>query len=163
MEEHIFSFAPLIGFQPKVLILGTMPSVSSLRDSEYYAHPANTFWKIMAALNQVEPLTNYDAKKKLILSSNLALWDVCHSCLRSGSLDSAIQHEEPNTIGELIHEHPSIKILAFNGQTAEKLFRRHFKASLDIPTLSLPSTSPAYTLSFEQKLAAWSQLLQFLS
>jgi len=38
-----YSFAPLISTSSKILILGSLPGVKSLRENEYYAHPQNRF------------------------------------------------------------------------------------------------------------------------
>jgi len=43
-------FPPLLGDQPRVLILGSMPSAASLHQQQYYGHLRNAFWPIMAAL-----------------------------------------------------------------------------------------------------------------
>lgn len=37
---RIESFEPVVSTHAKILILGTMPSVRSLREQFYYAHPA---------------------------------------------------------------------------------------------------------------------------
>ena len=42
-----FSFEPIIDKRSKVLILGSLPGVRSLRENEYYANGQNSFWKIM--------------------------------------------------------------------------------------------------------------------
>ena len=46
----IRSFPPIINSETEILIVGTMPSVKSLEAQQYYAHPRNAFWKIIAAL-----------------------------------------------------------------------------------------------------------------
>ena len=159
MSEQIHSFPPILSQHPKILILGTMPSVSSLQAMEYYAFPGNVFWKIISAIHGIDCPTEYEKKKQMILEMDLALWDVCHSCIRSGSADSEIKEEEPNQIRELLASHPSIHTILFNGKTAEKLFHKHLKSINDIRTMVMPSTSPAYTLSFEKKRMAWSSIL----
>ena len=155
MPEQVFSFPPILGVHPTILILGTMPGVASLRANEYYAHPGNAFWKIMSAIKGINCPTRYEEKKQLIRDMDLALWDVCHTCIRPGSADSDIRNEEPNQIRELLAAHTSIRTIIFNGQTAEKLFHRHLKTIDSVNTITMPSTSPAHTLAFEKKLDAW--------
>ena len=143
MDIQLCSFAPIIGTQPKVLILGTMPSATSLQQNEYYAYPGNVFWKIISAIKEIECPTDYKEKKELILEMNLALWDVCHTCIRPGSADSDIQNEEPNELKELLEAHPSIRTILFNGKMAEKLFHKHLKLIDGVEMKVMPSTSPA--------------------
>jgi len=159
MDEQLFSFAPILSAQPKVLILGTMPSATSLQQNEYYAFPGNVFWKIISTIKGIDCPSVYTEKKKLILEMDLALWDVCHTCIRPGSADSAIQKEEPNELKELLEAYPSIRTILFNGKTAEKLFHKHFKKIDGVEMKVMPSTSPAYTLSFEKKLKVWQESL----
>lgn len=159
MKQKINSFHPIAGSSPRILVLGTMPSVKSLEVAEYYAHPRNAFWEIIASWGGVERPTDYSEKIRLIQQLNIALWDVCASCLREGSLDSAIRDEVPNDIPALLAQNPSIRAIAFNGQPAEKLFRRHFPDWNPVAFHTLPSTSPANTLSLEKKRAAWHEAL----
>ncbi|MFZ4454790.1 MAG: DNA-deoxyinosine glycosylase [Bacteroidales bacterium] len=153
--QKINSFHPIVGSSPRILVLGTMPSVKSLEAAEYYAHPRNAFWEIIASWGGVERPTDYSEKKRLIQKLNIAVWDVCASCIREGSLDNAIRDEVPNDIPELLAQNPLIRAIAFNGQLAEKLFRRHFPELKSVAFYTLPSTSPANTLSLEKKRAAW--------
>ena len=93
----IRSFPPIINSETEILIVGTMPSVKSLEAQQYYAHPRNAFWKIIAALyHQGAEFADFQEKKACLLANRLGLWDSLQLCLREGSLDSAITDEQPN-------------------------------------------------------------------
>jgi hypoxanthine-DNA glycosylase len=155
----IKSFPPIINSQSKLLVLGTIPGEESLRQQQYYAHKQNLFWKILSQVLH-EPFTlDYEEKKQMLLRHNIALWDVCQSCIRKGSLDSDIKDVVPNTIDVLIKKYPTIKTIAFNGKKAEALYNKHFGHLKHINYLSLPSTSPANaSILMDRKLEAWSVL-----
>ena len=161
MDERIASFDPVAAPDARVLILGTMPSVESLRQSFYYAHPRNAFWPMLARiLSEPEP-ASVEEKKALLLRHRIALWDVAQSCVRPGSLDSAIRDALPNDVPGLLKRCPEIQAILFNGATAQNLYR---KLIGDVPaglrSVRMPSTSPAYTLKFEAKRAAWQKELE---
>ncbi|HEY8403351.1 MAG TPA: DNA-deoxyinosine glycosylase [Flavobacteriales bacterium] len=155
----IHSFPPIVDENCRILILGTMPGEESLRQQQYYAHKRNLFWKILSEVLN-EPFTlDYEERKQMLLRHRIALWDVCHNCVRKGSLDSDIKLEVPNKIDALIEKHPSIQTIAFNGKKAEALYKKHFDRLEHLLYLSLPSTSPANaSISMNRKLAAWSRL-----
>ena len=156
MRERIYCYAPVADAECRVLILGTMPSVESLRQGFYYAHPRNAFWRIVADTIGAELPVTIEAKKRLLLSHHLALWDVLASCEREGSLDSAILAPQPNDIPALLKACPRIERVCLNGGTAARLFERYQGGALaGLERLRLPSTSPAYTLAYAKKLAAW--------
>lgn len=160
-------FKPLLGLEPKVLILGTMPSVQSLKSQEYYGHPRNAFWWIMSELCQFDSNLSYSEKVKAILKSKIAVWDVIASCHRPGSLDSKIDQDTvtPNNLVSIFQQTPSFKLIAFNGQAAEKLFRKFIDETVwQGETLVLPSTSPANAaITKEQKLKRWEKIKDYLA
>ena len=152
----IYSFPSISNREATVLLLGTMPGVQSLAMNEYYAHPRNHFWKLLAAVFDEELPTDYNQKKEILFRNNLAVWDVLQACERLGSLDSAIMKEVPNDFTAFLKEHPNIKLIAFNGQKAATFFKKHVRLPKDYAYSTLPSTSPANAgKSFEQKLNEW--------
>ena len=97
-----------------------------------------------------------EEKKRLLIRHGIALWDVAHSCIRPGSLDSDIRDAMPNDFATLFRACPHIQKVIFNGATAQKLYKRLVGSLPDgAQSVQAPSTSPAYTLAFEKKLALW--------
>ena len=160
-------FPPILPDRPRILILGTMPSIESLRQKQYYAHPHNAFWKIMGALLGFDPAIAYPRRVAALRRAGIALWDVLRRCERSGSLDAAIVRasEEPNAIAAIIGGSAGDGVAAvfLNGGKAATLFRRHVCTDAPAEIIQLPSTSPANArLTFEQKLAAWNTMRRYL-
>jgi double-stranded uracil-DNA glycosylase len=156
------SFPPIARETARVLILGTMPGGASLRAQQYYAHPRNQFWPILGALLGFDPASPYDARVAALRAADIALWDVLRSCIRPGSLDSAIEPRStvPNDFAGFLAAHPQIRRICFNGAKAAALYARLVQPQLtggrEIRQLRLPSTSPAHAaLPFAAKLQAW--------
>jgi len=158
---HKVGFPPLVHPDSRLLILGSMPGERSLAEQQYYAHPRNLFWTMIAARAGLSSAPDdYEARKALLQQLHIALWDVCDACIREGSLDTAILEEIPNRIDQLLELHPGIRTVAFNGQKAAALFRRYFKLKDGIRYITLPSTSPANAgVSLDRKKGQWMQLL----
>ena len=158
------SFPPLVAAGARVLVLGSMPGTASLRAGEYYAHPRNAFWPLMADLLQIGRDWPYAQRTAALTAAGVALWDVIAGCRRPGSLDAAIVAESVvvNDFSAFFTVHREIRQIFFNGAAAEAAFRRHFRAVpelLALPQQRLPSTSPAHAaLSYAAKLAAWRAL-----
>lgn len=162
-KARAFSFEPVADRRAKILILGTLPSVASLKAGQYYAHPRNHFWPIMGALIGAGPDVPYPERLRRLRAAGIALWDVVASAERRGSGDAAIRKEVPNDVPGLLERCRGIRKIFFNGAPAERLFRRHFpemRKSDRWTYFVLPSTSPAHARrSFAEKLAAWRPIL----
>jgi TDG/mug DNA glycosylase family protein len=151
---------PIANAKASVLILGTLPGDESLLRQQYYGHPRNHFWSLIAALAGEPPPESYAARVALLLKSGFALWDVLASAERDGSLDSAIRNAKPNDFAAFFRTHPRIDTIAFNGQRAHALFRAHVAddpriASRRFTMLVLPSSSPAYVKPLDDKVRHW--------
>lgn len=167
--SDILSFPPIANENATILILGSIPGKASLEANEYYAHPRNQFWRIMAELLDTGSLITYPSKTQALLDAGIALWDVMQSCYRPGSLDAAIDKQSivANDFKSFFSDHPQIKQIFFNGATAEQAFRRLVLPDLNKPILHLQrlhSTSPAHAaMSFQQKLIDWSVIVSKLN
>ena len=155
---RITAFTPVAAPDARVLVLGSMPSVASLAQGFYYGHPQNAFWRILAQVFDRPLPVDVAEKKALLVDNGVALWDVLNSCLREGSLDSAIREPEVNDFSGLFERCPGIGRILFNGGTAQRLFARRAGQYLEgRQALLMPSTSPAYTIPYERKLTLWRQ------
>ena len=150
---------PIVDAATRVLVLGSFPSVASLREQAYYGHPQNHFWRILGELWGMSLRGRpYEERKAALHAHHLGVWDVYQSCERPGSLDADIRHAVPNDIAGLIAQCPKLEAIAHNGGESHRHAR--LTSAFGLPVYRLPSTSPANaSWSFERKLAAWSEVL----
>ncbi|MDH4124197.1 MAG: DNA-deoxyinosine glycosylase [Gammaproteobacteria bacterium] len=152
-------FAPIARENARILILGSLPGQRSIAAQQYYAHPQNAFWKIMAELLGAGGC--YEQRCATLMESRIALWDVLANSLRPGSGDANIQIATAvaNDFDTFLTLLPALDRILFNGKKAAEVFERKVLPGLvqcDIRRLVLPSTSPAYALmNYAEKLARW--------
>ena len=181
-------FPPVVDARTRVLVLGSLPSAVSLAQGQYYAHPRNRFWHLLGAvLGEDLPGQSYDARLRTLLDHGIGLWDVVAEARREGSLDGNIREHASNDLVALVDSLPRLVVIAFNGGTASRIGSRALApaarrgcAELDAPhavdvpqgperaarprlhLIDLPSSSPAYTRPFADKLLAWEALRKWL-
>jgi len=151
----------------RILILGSMPSIKSLEQQQYYAHPRNSFWPIICALFNLDTDRTYQQRCELLIKNHIAVWDSIKACHRSGSLDQNIDSTSmiANDFNLFFQQHANIEKILFNGAKAKQVFKRYVLPTLNeqlaaLPMFRLPSTSPAHaSIKFEQKYHIWSQAL----
>ncbi len=166
----IVGFPPISNAKVEVLILGSMPSIVSLRKQQYYGHQRNAFWPIMMELLSGPANASYQERQKILLSRHIAVWDVLQSCQRAGSLDADIdaQSIKTNDFFGFYRAHRAVKKVFFNGSLAEKVYRKQvlpdLKEEFDyLEYQRLPSTSPAHaSMSLARKLEKWAVILDFI-
>ena len=113
-----FSFPPIIGANARLLILGTLPGEESLRLRQYYGHPRNHFWPLIAAIFDKSLPAAYAERERLLKRNRSALWDVLESAERVGSLDSRYAQQT-----RLQNSSPTIQISAHSPSTARRRAR----------------------------------------
>ncbi|MBY0465091.1 MAG: DNA-deoxyinosine glycosylase [Burkholderiales bacterium] len=174
---RLHGLPPLVDVQTRVLVLGSFPGVASLRALQYYGHPRNHFWPIMAGVFNgflgsaacsdlfdsyqkccsAVPV-GYAERCKWLLAHGVGLWDVYGSCQRQGSLDADIRQPQVNDFAHILALCPHLQLIAHNGGESFK-HARHTHV-LGVPVVKLPSSSPANaSWSFERKKAAWTAAL----
>jgi double-stranded uracil-DNA glycosylase len=174
-------FAPIGSEEPRILVLGSFPSISSLGKGEYYGHARNQFWVITGLVLGFAPDAPYAERVRRLSLSGIALWDVIASCEREGSLDEAILNETANPVDRFLSERPGIGRLALNGGKAASSFVSRFAPELGplaigrpvewrpafapdriVSVVRLPSTSPVPTRDYRSardKLPLWAAFL----
>ena len=148
-------------------MLGSVPSEASLAAGQYYAYRHNQFWRITGELCGFDPAVPYARRKAALRRAGIALWDVVESCVRKGSLDSAIRADSirVNDFASFLAAHPAIRRVCFNGRKAESAWRRRvaptIRQSHRLDYRLLPSTSPAHAgMSYRSKLRVWRSAIQ---
>lgn len=162
MDELKRSFAPVVDERTRLLVLGSLPGEESLARARYYAHPRNHFWALMSAVVDTElvPMP-YEERLATLLAAGVGLWDVVATATRRGSLDAAIRDHRPNALADLAASLPELRAIAFNGAKSAEIGRKALAGAAHL-LIALPSSSPAYTLRFEEKLRRWGELRQHL-
>lgn len=156
---HLVGLPPIIDAGVRVLILGSFPSEASLAARHYYAHPQNQFWRLLTEILDA-PLLEFDyaGKKRALLAAGIGVWDVYGLCQRKGSLDSSIREPLPNDFSRVMRVARRLRRVCFNGKTAARFVRQFAFQGFD--TCVLPSSSPAHTLAFANKLGQWRAALR---
>jgi hypoxanthine-DNA glycosylase len=149
---------PVIARHTRLVVLGSFPGVASLVAQQYYGHPRNHFWPLLSALWGIDLMAlPYEKRLAEVKARGLGIWDVYATCLREGSLDSAIEQPALNDLASLKRRAPALQGVAHNGGESARAMR--ITRSLDVPVYRLPSTSPANaSWSFERKLTAWREV-----
>jgi hypoxanthine-DNA glycosylase len=152
---RLLGLAPIARPDARLLVLGSFPSAASLAAQQYYAHPRNHFWPLLAALWGIElAAMPYARRVAEVQRRGLAVWDVYAACQREGSLDASIADAQPNDLAALAARLPKLAAIAHNGSESARSLR--ITRALGPAVHRLPSTSPANaSWSFERKLAAW--------
>ena len=164
MDELKRSFPPVADARTRVLVLGSLPGEESLARSQYYANPRNHFWRLIGAVTGIDlAALPYEQRLEALLGAGVGLWDTVGSATRRGSLDGAIRLDRANDLAALAASLSGLRAVGFNGGKSASLGMPRLEGRTDLALLPLPSSSPAYTRPFEEKLVEWMRLAPYLS
>lgn len=153
-EPRLRGLPPVLAPDTRVLILGSFPGEASLAARRYYAHPRNHFWPLLAAiLDEPLPAMPYATRLERLRAHRIGVWDTIVSCVRQGSLDTAIRDAVRGETARVRRTAPAVELVCFNGKTAARAAPAWRAAGY--ATCVLPSSSPAYTRPLAEKLVAW--------
>ncbi len=157
------SFPPVVDERTRLLLLGSLPGEQSLARGQYYANPRNQFWRLLGRVigSDLESLS-YQARLENLLAAGIGLWDTVESATRRGSLDGAIRDHSANDLARLVATLPNLRAIGFNGGKSASLGMSQLAGRPDLALVPLPSSSPAFTLAFEEKARSWAALKQFV-
>ncbi|QRX82105.1 DNA-deoxyinosine glycosylase [Glaciimonas sp. PAMC28666] len=153
-------FDPVVDARTRLLVLGSLPGEKSLALQEYYGNRQNRFWLLMSEVTGLDLVRlDYSSRLEALLGKHVGLWDVVAEAHRVGSLDSHIRNRNDNDLLALLASLPALTTIAFNGGTAARLglavLGQH---AARYRIVELPSSSPAYTLPYAEKLQRWQVL-----
>lgn len=155
MKKITHPFLPIIDKEAKILILGSFPSVVSRKESFYYMHPQNRFYKVLSSLFHVDLVSSSTEEKIAFFHQfHIALYDVVYECEIENSSDASIRNVKIIELENLL-KHSQIQTIFLNGKKAYALFKKFFP-QYDSMAICLPSTSPANaTYSLDRLLQHW--------
>ena len=158
----VHPFEPFTGSSPKILILGSFPSVKSRETGFYYGNAQNRFWKVISRIANLPEPNNTEEKKEMLDMLRIALWDTVYSCEITGSSDSSIKNVTPNNIRPLVEKY-GIKAVFANGKTSGALYSAYAERDCGMKAIVLPSTSPANAAwKTDMLVNAYSVILEFI-
>jgi len=154
-REHRVGLPPVLGTEPKVLILGTIPSVQSALRGQYYGNPLNHFWRLMSEVLSEGFPEDYPGRCDMLKRGRIAVWDVLAECDIRGSKDHTIIKPVPNDLSTFLKENEGVRHVFVNGRTAYKFYLKYHQDAFNGTVKVLPSSSPANAMRWGERSEAW--------
>jgi hypoxanthine-DNA glycosylase len=125
----------------------------------FYSHPQNRYWRVLAAVFGEPFPEDIPARRAFLLRNGIAAWDVIRSCRIAGSSDASITDVVPNDLSVIL-ETAHIEAIFTNGAKSTDLYRKYIYPVTGIPSIKVPSTSPANAaFSLERLCKDWGDAL----
>ena len=137
----------------KILILGTMPSITS-RDTFFYHKSTNQFWPILSKLYNCDDICHLSktkrqcskdeennlikARQNFLKKHKIGLWDIIDECYIKGSKDSSIKNPIYNDLTKLKTEAPNLEHIYFSSKKAFQYYQKYLKQKDKYKNLNNP-------------------------
>ena len=163
MPSHIIHpIPPVLTPTPRILILGSFPSVKSEK-AVFLRAPAESFLEALSAPAKGKRSIPPSRKRRnFCCGTTSSSGDTIHSCSIEGSSDSSIRDVVPNDLASIL-DHASIQAIYTNGGLSGKMYDRFCRKQTGIEAIKLPSTSPANAAwNLDRLTDAWKCINQIL-
>ncbi|MGY3748804.1 DNA-deoxyinosine glycosylase [Vagococcus acidifermentans] len=150
-------FDPVYDGQTRILILGSAPSIVSLRKNQYYGNAGNYFWRIIFDCLKLPVPEDYQERLVQLKAHHIGLWDVYGYFNRTGSADTNFKETRLNDFSSLLAAAPIERVIA-NGKKAyhEVMASGIFS---DYEVVQCLSTSGANNSRMADRKIDWQQAL----
>lgn len=172
-KTHYKGLRPWVGKNPKILILGTIPSLESFKSKQYYKNAEknkNSFWEILSVLFE-EELT--PESQKQLTNKGIALWDCLSECdkkIKNNSDKNIIKTSaNPVDLEGFLDKFPTIRYIILNGKGKRNgtlyYFNKFYKSLNPKYTIkALPSSSNSCRRIRQiDKIEEWKCILKYLN
>ena len=123
-NKVILNLKPIYNKNSKILILGSIPSITSRKNNFYYSHKNNRFWKIISYIFNYK-FTTIQEKTQFLLKNKIALYDIIKECTIINSNDSTISNIKLTDIKTII-KNSKIKEVFCLGKLTYNLYKKNY-------------------------------------
>ena len=115
---------PLAGEKPVALLVGE--TASPLPDAPGREYAERSFWKVLGPALGGPADSGYDeARGRALAPGGVCAWDVLANVHVRGAKKPGKADERPNDILSFLADHPTVRVVGFNGAKARTAFLRH--------------------------------------
>ena len=140
-------YKPVFSPTSKILILGTIPSLATIKNGFYFMHNQSKFWLVMEKIFHMEfqyKITEgqraADERKNFLLKHDIALWDVLKSCDIKGYGERYVKDPTPNNFSDIFKQANIAQIFCI-GEFAYKFWNSLCKDIYNKSAVCLPAPS----------------------
>lgn len=154
------SLDPFVPKDCRILVLGSMPSITTRSVGFYYAHKTNRFFKILSLVFTEQEPISIGERKEFLTNHKIGLYDSIYECDIHSSSDSSIKNVvSSKTIIDRIKKEKDIKAIFTTGKASDMVYKKY----IGDDNISLPSTSAANaTMSLSELVKAYSIIKETL-